>query len=310
MRPGLTRFKKSQPHWKMSPRRVYARPAFCAVLAVLVVVVLFKSSIKSFTLHQASKMWQIAELSRAHNSTAALISLRRKGRLTLRDVDLTALSDTELLLTLHTYLDNVDILCQRKIRLGNLGDGGWEVCDDPDVRPQPPCVIYSFGINFDFSFDDDAARVYGCHVHSFDPSMWLPDFNRSRLIHFHALGLDGEDHVTKDGWSLLTLASIRRLLGHLVTPISALKVDIEGHEWSAVPQMAESGDLVSVRQLLVEFHVNPAGRPSMLAWLTALKALEETGFRRFYAEKNPHCGHVVPGHPVMRTTCYVLYMLK
>ena len=62
-------------------------------------------------------------------------------------------------------------MCSRKLRLGNLGDGGWEICDDSKVRPAKDCVVYSFGINYDFSFDDYVAKTYGCHVHSFDPRM-------------------------------------------------------------------------------------------------------------------------------------------
>ncbi|KAH9512342.1 hypothetical protein Btru_039230 [Bulinus truncatus] len=85
------------------------------------------------------------------------------------------MTTAQLLMTMHSYLDNVDVVCQRKVRMGRIDEGGWEVCDDPDVRPREPCIIYSFGINNDFSFDDDAAKMYGCHVYSFDPSMTESD---------------------------------------------------------------------------------------------------------------------------------------
>ena len=62
--------------------------------------------------------------------------------------------------------------------MGNVGDGGWEICDDPAVRPAHDCIVYSFGINWDFTFDDYVAKVYGCHVYAFDPSMEMKQHNR------------------------------------------------------------------------------------------------------------------------------------
>ena len=72
--------------------------------------------------------------------------------------NVTKLVSTELRVNTHTlkhcscivfyifsYTDNIDIVCQRKIRMGKVGDGGWEVCDDPPYRPVKPCIVYSFG---------------------------------------------------------------------------------------------------------------------------------------------------------------------
>ncbi|XP_071134989.1 uncharacterized protein [Mytilus edulis] len=50
-----------------------------------------------------------------------------------------------------------------------MTDGGWNVCHDKPYRPPVPCLVYSFGINNDFSFDDFIVKPYGCDVHSFDP---------------------------------------------------------------------------------------------------------------------------------------------
>ena len=35
--------------------------------------------------------------------------------------------------------------CKEIIRLGNIKDGGWEVCNDIRFRPRHPCLVYSFG---------------------------------------------------------------------------------------------------------------------------------------------------------------------
>lgn len=36
--------------------------------------------------------------------------------------------------------------------MGNIGDGGWEICDDYEYRPIQPCIAYSFGYVKHFPF--------------------------------------------------------------------------------------------------------------------------------------------------------------
>ena len=45
-------------------------------------------------------------------------------------------------------------------------------------------------------------------------SMGLEDHVHTPGVHFHNLGLWGSDFVNKENWTLLTLSSIRRQLGH------------------------------------------------------------------------------------------------
>ncbi len=50
---------------------------------------------------------------------------------------------------LHIHISrmvtHLDVICNKSVRLGNTGDGGWEVCVVEPYRPEPPCLIYSFG---------------------------------------------------------------------------------------------------------------------------------------------------------------------
>ena len=54
-------------------------------------------------------------------------------------------------------------------------DGVYYVCKDKATWPYPDqtkqkCLVYSFGISWDFKFDDAIANM-GCEVHAFDPCM-------------------------------------------------------------------------------------------------------------------------------------------
>ncbi|KAK0048816.1 methyltransferase-like protein 24 [Biomphalaria pfeifferi] len=239
--------------------------------------------------------------------------LRQKGFVTsLAHIDLDQLSEEELLFTLHSNVDNTNVLCRRKIRLGKIGDGGWEVCDDPDVRPSDPCIVYSFGINYDFSFDDDAAKLYGCHVFSFDPSMSKEQdqYDRSPKVHFYKLGLDGRTYVNDIKWPLFTFQDIRAKLNHQNSSLDVVKIDIEHSEWPALPQIAASGQLADVKQLLLEYHINQQSRDYILPRLKALQEVERAGFRKFYVHKNPACKCDVRGIPVVRTACYEVHYMR
>ena len=183
-------------------------------------------------------------------------------------------------------------------------DGQYPVCLDPPVRPQSSktkfsfkkfkemkeknehnldkrlCIVYSVGINGDWSFDEAMAE-YGCRVFSFDPSMNVTDHDHSRFVHFFNLGLSDRDHVIDadagdggDGkWTMKSLDSIYRMLATAATAnkerhhgddavIDYLKMDIEWDEWAVLPQIIGSGMLAKIRQLTVEFHLPTKFIPS------------------------------------------------
>lgn len=51
-------------------------------------------------------------------------------------------------------------------------DGQKSVCLDRGISPVPDqCVVYSFGNNGEWSFDEQI-ESYGCEVYVFDPSVW------------------------------------------------------------------------------------------------------------------------------------------
>jgi hypothetical protein len=164
-------------------------------------------------------------------------------------------------------------LCPNWTRLGHEGDGGWNVCSAPENDGK--CVVYSFGINDDFSFDS-AASERGCEVHGFDPSVSPEATYNNNLRTFHAAGLGPTGNYPagtapfrwpgtifmKDGnseeWALMSISDIQAMLGH--DKISVLKVDVEGAEWFGLLDLLSTGKLDngSIRELVLEFHFDPA----------------------------------------------------
>ena len=73
-------------------------------------------------------------------------------------------------------------------RLGNAGDGGWDICSGglpPSVLAATDplgCIVYSVGTGTDFSFDTDVAARSDCAVSAFDNVCPSP-----RAIHFTAV---------------------------------------------------------------------------------------------------------------------------
>ncbi|XP_052265459.1 probable methyltransferase-like protein 24 [Dreissena polymorpha] len=226
-------------------------------------------------------------------------------------------SREELAVLYHRYIELPQLRCDRKLRLGNQDDGGWDLCDDRNFRPEKPCIAYSFGINNDFSFDDAVSSEYGCTVHSFDPSMDLRDTQRGHLSYFHARGISHMDQMVKVGdtdWELLKYNTIRRRLGHESETVSILKIDVEGYEWAVLKDIMEDSNLIGTKNLAVEFHLELSGKEQgksrYLQALDVLRQLYESGFRIFWSHQNHYCRLVSKCRKEVRTNCHDVSFVK
>ncbi|XP_060069044.1 probable methyltransferase-like protein 24 [Ylistrum balloti] len=195
---------------------------------------------------------------------------------------------------LQAYMNTIQILCgSSMVRMGARRDGGWDVCPNARYLQKDNCLVYSFGINNDFSFDDAIARDYGCKVHSFDPSMKKSDHIRSQkpFVSFHATGLSNFNGTSSDRhrWKMRTLSGIRHELGHKVMP-DVLKMDIEFSEWNALPDILHKTPVNQLpKQLIAEFHYFVFKTDLKTHWLKVLftfRDLYEVGYRIAWISRN------------------------
>ncbi|ESO95438.1 hypothetical protein LOTGIDRAFT_160586 [Lottia gigantea] len=175
--------------------------------------------------------------------------------------------------------------------------GNWKICFDEKyspIRPDKPCLVYSFGIAGDFTFDEAMAKK-GCEVYSFDPSMGLEDYTHSKNVYFKNIGLS---HVDDDNfsprfdiyvkkpqiWKTRTLRSVMKMLKHEKRVIDVLKFDIELAEWKVMMNIIQDGMLPKIRQLLTEWHIFPRGpkRDELKTFYEMHRDLPSHGLETFY----------------------------
>jgi len=176
-------------------------------------------------------------------------------------------------------------------RFGVLGDGGKWVCGMEKVLQRPDCIVYSFGVNKESSFEAAIMqKSTNCEVFGFDFSSdgWGPEVTNypqwKRRLHFYPYKMDTvDDHAANPPrW---TLPAIMKAHGH--TFIDILKVDIEGAEFevlsSAIDYWAKNNIPLPFGQMQLEIHAAGHSFLNFLAWW---EKLEAAGLRPFFTEPN------------------------
>jgi len=176
-------------------------------------------------------------------------------------------------------------------RLGALGDGGKWVCGISRLATKPNCVIYSFGINYESSFEAALlSRTHGCQVWGYDFSVnsFGPEIPPTQAFraHFYPYKLGGWDaHEAEHENKMYTLQTLMANNNH--TFIDILKIDIEGWEFDAlaaiVREYKSRGQPLPFGQLQLEIHAWDRNFADYLKWW---EALEEAGLRPFWTEPN------------------------
>ena len=179
--------------------------------------------------------------------------------------------------------------------------GGWWVI--PNLVPENACV-FSIGIGQDISFDLGMIKRFNSTIYGFDPTPVAMDWiSRQQLppqFHFIPVGLahyDGEADfgLNRPDWEsysvrLPTEKSVHRAMCRVarfvtlareagVSKVDILKVDIEGSEYDAIPDVLKSGFTFS--QFLLELHYGTGVKAELTEARNLLRLIEDHGYRLF-----------------------------
>ena len=187
-------------------------------------------------------------------------------------------------------------------RVGALGDGGKWICGlERLAAKRTPCVVYSFGVNYDSSFEADfLEHAPNCQIWGYDYSVtsFGPEitFNPtlSPLTHFFPYALGASDQHTANP-PTYTLKSLMEKNGHDF--IDVLKIDIEGGEFDSLaefvkPYTGHGTPAMPVGQMQIEIHAW-GDNGDFAKFLTWWENLEAGGLRPLLIELNlPYVSHL------------------
>ncbi|XP_018019060.1 uncharacterized protein LOC108675551 [Hyalella azteca] len=240
-------------------------------------------------------------------------------------------SSEELAHDLLMKLTKPTLHCKRMVKMGGryaskMPDGEKYMCMDPGrMLNAKSCLVYSFGVGYDFTFER-LMGIYGCYVVAFDddeshsqyPSQ---PYNR---VNFISVRLSSSGKIEwktevkgkKDGstsnytYVYRPLDNILAITGHYDEVLDYLKLDVEGSEWSTFENSIFKSDVLNrTRYLAVELHLialndaasdDPSSqRAYILRYLRFFTELENFGFKLLHYDPNfvkPTFVHVFGHH--------------
>ncbi|KAL7637265.1 UNVERIFIED_CONTAM: hypothetical protein RMT77_011977 [Armadillidium vulgare] len=209
----------------------------------------------------------------------------------------------------YNYVTTPTTNCTSLEEFGGKGkkpykDGTKYVCLDESFKlASNNCVVLSFGISNDWSFDE-AMDKYGCTVYAFDPTIGEEDFDKTPKIHFFNLGLSdnqGKKIIKEKTCKVDRYENIVKRLNLSTTIIDYLKIDIEGSEREFFNDIFDTSPqlLKYIKQISMEIHPrSPFGlgfpkiervfRRTLMFYdlWEGMKKLECEGFKIVHTEMN------------------------
>ncbi|KAG7155991.1 Methyltransferase-like protein 24-like 7 [Homarus americanus] len=187
-------------------------------------------------------------------------------------------------------------------------DGQKMVCLDMfESRPSNFCMVYSFGVGHDLSFDADMGKL-GCQVFSFDDDASHDIYKREPFprVHFIHVRIGASRDVqllnSHDKFNLphmylyRPLDNIMYLLDQFRANIDFLKIDIEGTEFDVLEESLFKTDVLErTRQVALEVHLSAfldQNQPihhlhhALTNYTRVFRGLEERGMRLAHYEPN------------------------
>jgi hypothetical protein len=175
-------------------------------------------------------------------------------------------------------------------------DGAWFVCFDYKLAlKENNCKILSFGINNDYTFDEQLNKEFKCQVESFDPFIEANIFkdlrekssslknevslkvNEMPLWRFHRIGIVGPES-TKNKNQIGWLAKLEDVLEYIKLKdevIDIFKMDIEYSDLSTLKSLNIDYLCRYVKQLMIETHPINYKIENILEMLNVLRKLEK-----------------------------------
>ncbi|XP_045136136.1 uncharacterized protein LOC123519048 isoform X3 [Portunus trituberculatus] len=165
------------------------------------------------------------------------------------------------------YLHNTEVTCSNMTQFGGKPpaphDGKKFVCLDERFNFKPGnCLVFSFGINNEWSFEDDFEK-FGCKVYAYDPTMGKEDHQHSPNVKFYATGIANYQGTKKIGmgnnWAMRKVDRFENLVlqaGEDGREIDYVKLDVELSEIDFLQDMLFNSPhvLARIKQIAMEVH--------------------------------------------------------
>jgi len=218
---------------------------------------------------------------RLHKFLNQLNSIEAEKILSLKNLDTSKISNKDAkLLFFQTLAFPLQSVCKVLKRIGGHWlkrqvDGDKFICMD-NLLVKDKCLIYSFGISNDWTFEDlmDSAG-FGCQIHAYDHTIKDMPSKRGQQIHYSKTGIGF-------GPNLKSLSQLIEENNHKDETIEYLKIDVEGTEFTdgGFKDWIQSGALKNVNQIALELHVvqKKANERQYIELLEILKDLYKLGF--------------------------------
>uniref|UniRef100_A0A8R1HUE6 Methyltransf_21 domain-containing protein n=1 Tax=Caenorhabditis japonica TaxID=281687 RepID=A0A8R1HUE6_CAEJA len=165
----------------------------------------------------------------------------------------------------------LEAYCEKKERIGEVGDGGKYVCNSKAVKKD--CTIVSLGLNDQIVFDKDIAekteRV--CKILGADVSEQKPQTKEAYA------NINGQLFTGRIPYDL-TIPDMLKKAGR--TEVELLKIDIEGYEFEGLEPLLKEH---FVCQIFIEIHGSTSRHLQML------QTIARYGFRIFNVDENLLC---------------------
>jgi len=180
-------------------------------------------------------------------------------------------------------------------RIGRMGDGGKWVCGMSRYEKNSrPCILYSFGVQNESSFEQEMLQRTNCEIWGYDYSVrsFGPANEHAHRTHFLKAGIAGKTDKAKTP-PFYSIQDLMQMNGH--NYIDILKIDVEFAEFAAMTSLlthtASQMQAFPIGQMLMEIHLfgNEAKKrePHTLGqFLHWWESMEERGVRPTWTEPN------------------------